>query len=181
MSFYLLGSEENYNEIRFTNVQDHQEISDYNNFKGIANYPLEYVYGIKSKKNKNFDFSQICNPFFIVSKNALIYLEEILLEYGELIPIEKPFDNFMFFHCTNIVNALIPEKSKIVWLDKEKGWISGINSFTLDKKNIGNSEIFRLPEANYRYTFFGEKFKALIEANNLKGIDFDRFEKIEII
>jgi len=182
MGLYLLGSEENYNEIRFVNVEDHQNVSQCQvSLIDVIKYPLEYVYGLKSKNDKNFDLSQVCNPLYTVSKRALIHLENILLQHGELLPLKEPFEDFMFFHCTNIIDALIEDKSDISWLDKEKGWIGGINKFVLDKSKIGENQILRLPNANCRYTLFGEEFKEIVIKNKLVGINFNRWEKIEMI
>ena len=179
MDFYLIGSEEGFNELRFTKVEDWQK------YMGIGAsiskdwepVKLEYIYGGKSKKDKNFDISQSCDPLFTISERALKVLEKIITKSGEILDIESP-KGYYFFHCTNILNALIKDKSDIIWLDKEQGWISGINKFVLDKNKIQGQEIFRLPDANCRYTFFGDEFKSLVKENRLKGIHFERYETI---
>jgi hypothetical protein len=179
MNFYFLCSAEKYNELRFHDVHDWQKwmtsgTSIANLWKPVE---LEYIYGAKSKKDKLFDISQCCDPLFTISKKALHLLGDMLRRNGDVLDIANP-EGFCFFHCTNIVDALIEEESNVIWLDRAKGWVASINKFALDKEKVAGQEIFRLPHANYRYTFFGETFKNLVVKNNLKGVGFDRFETI---
>ena len=181
MSYYLIGSKEGFNELRFPNVEDWQKYmgigeSISKNWNPVM---LEYIYGEKSKRNKKFDLSQTCDPLFTISEKALQVLEKMLLSNGEILDIESP-KGFYFFHCTNIVDALIEDESEIVWLDKERGWVSRINKFVLDKSKLAEQNIFRLPNADFSYTFFGEEFKKLVIENKLRGIHFDRYETVFI-
>lgn len=114
-----------------------------------------------------------------ISDKALSILENILIKNGEILDIKSP-KGFYFFHCTNIIDALIEKESDIVWLDKERGWVSCINKFVLDKNKIQEQTIFRLPNVNCRYTFYGEEFKNLVLKHHLQGIHFDRYETIII-
>lgn len=181
MNYYLIGSKEGFNELRFSNVEDWQKYIGVG--MGISKewnpIALEYIYGYKSKRDKKFDVSQSCDPLFTISKRALDVLENILVKNGEILDIESP-KGYYFFHCTNVIDALIEDKSEIVWLDKDQGWISGINEFVLDKNKLAGQGIFRLPNANFRYTFFDEEFKKLVIENKLRGIHFDRYEKVSI-
>jgi hypothetical protein len=181
MRYYLLGSAENYNEIRFKKVEDLQRYIGLGSAIGDKwEAPnLEYIYGVNSSRDKNFDVSQVCNPLITFSRKAVEILGKELVRYGELLEINSP-KGFVFFHCTNIIDALDEDKSEVVWLNEDKGWISRINKFSLNEGKIRKALIFRLPNANYRYTFFSENFRNLYEENNLKGVDFDRFEKIEV-
>lgn len=182
MKYYLIGSADGFNELRFPNVENWQKWMGIEMpIKSIWEPTvLEYIYGLKSKRSKNFDFSQTCNPLITVSPKAIDVFKNMFSENGEILDIQYP-DGFSFFHCTNIVNALDEEKSEIVWLDKEKGWISGINHFVLKQEKLKGHNIFRLPNANFEYIFFSENFKELYLKNNLKGIHFERFEKITYI
>lgn len=181
MSYYLIGSEEGFNELRFPQVGDWQkyigvETQISKDWKPVR---LEYIYGEKSRKSKQFDISQSCSPLFTISERGLKVLETTLVKYGEILDIESP-KGFYFFHCTNIIDALIEDESEIVWLDKKQGWISSINKFVLDSTKIEGQSIFRLPNANCRYTFFGDEFKNMIIENHLKGIHFERYETVII-
>lgn len=177
MNYYLISSEEGFNEIRFKNVRDWQKYMGINkSIKQDWQAPiLEYIEE-ENTLDKFFDISQVCNPLFTFSDKAVNVLKDELLKYGEFLEIEKP-KGFHFFHCTYIINPLIEGKSKLVWLDKNRGWLSRINKFVFDENKIKhNPLVFRIPQADYSYTFFSEKFKNIIEKNNLKGINFSRFE-----
>ena len=115
--------------------------------------------------------------YYFDVKNQIIEIREGL-ELKNL-DIKSP-KGFYFFHCTNIIDALIEKESDIVWLDKERGWVSCINKFVLDKNKIQEQTIFRLPNVNCRYTFYGEEFKNLVLKHHLQGIHFDRYETIII-
>ena len=181
MNFYLLKSEDHLNEIRFPDVNAFQQWIDHGTsiahlWKPVA---LEYIYGAQSKRDKHFDLSQCCDPLFTVSDKALGVLGDILRKNGDILEIASP-KGFRFFHCTNVVDALREEESNVTWLDREKGWIGGIDKFVLDKEVVKGQEIFRLPQAGFRYTFFGEEFRRLVISNNLRGVRFDRFETVAV-
>ena len=181
MNFYLLGDSNGFNELRFSNVEDWQNCMGHD--KGMSKLwippKLEYIYGEKSNRKKQFDLSQYCEPLFTISDKALSVLENILIKNGEILDIKSP-KGFYFYHCTNIVDALVEKESEIVWLDKEQGWVSSINKFVLNKNKILEHTIFRLPNANYRYTFFSDEFKNIVLKYHLKGIHFDRNETVFI-
>lgn len=180
MNFYLIGSLEGFNDLRFPNVEDWQNCMGH--AEGLLkqwNPPeMEYIWR-KSNRHKHFDLSQFCNPLLTISDKALSILENILIKNGEILDIKSP-KGFYFFHCTNIIDALIEKESDIVWLDKERGWVSCINKFVLDKNKIQEQTIFRLPNVNCRYTFYGDEFKNLVLKHHLKGIHFDRYETVII-
>lgn len=179
MKYYLIGSLGKYNAIRFKDVSDWQKNMGYNpKIKQNWESPhMEYIYSVKSKKK--FDISTACIPLYTMSSHAIDCLYELISKYGEILPIADP-SGFSFFYCTNIIDALIEEESSLNYLDKEKGWISSINHFTLSKEAIKGQDIFRIPQANYRYTFFSENFKELVEKFSLKGIHFDRIEQVSV-
>ena len=179
MKYYLINSEEGYNEIRFHNASEWQSYMGFNpNLKTDWISPtLEYVY--KGNIRKKFDISTICNPLYTMSQHAVDCLFNMITKYGIILPILSP-KGYYFFYCTNIVNALITEQSDINYLGEEKKWISSIDNFTLSKDAIQGQDIFRIPEAGYRYTFFSENFKNLVELFNLNGIHFNRVEQIVI-
>jgi hypothetical protein len=92
LKFFFIGSEENYNELRFTGVGEWQKYMNYGtSIKNIWQPPrLEYIYGNKSKRNKQFDLSQCCDPLFTITEKTLSILENILNKNGEILEIEYP-------------------------------------------------------------------------------------------
>ena len=109
-------------------------------------------------------------------------LEEFKIKYNgkEYILDNKEKQEVEIPKVSNEKYILIEKESDIVWLDKERGWVSCINKFVLDKNKIQEQTIFRLPNVNCRYTFYGEEFKNLVLKHHLQGIHFDRYETIII-
>ncbi|MBK9069576.1 MAG: hypothetical protein IPL79_00990 [Myxococcales bacterium] len=181
MEYYLVGSDEGFNELGFPDVNTWQKYMGMP--AGLSKIwvpeTLEYVYGARSKRRKDFDMSSYCEPLFVIGERALHAIGEKLAKYGEILELGSP-KGFYFFHCTNVVDALVDDESEIVWLDKAQGWIAGINRFVLSGSKLKGHGIFRLPQANFRYTFFGEEFKRLIGKHRLAGIHFNRREGIRV-
>ena len=100
MNFYLIGSLEGFNDLRFPNVEDWQNCMGH--AEGLLkqwNPPeMEYIWK-KSNRHKHFDISQFCNPLLTISDKALSILENILIKNGEILDIKSP-KGFHFFHCT---------------------------------------------------------------------------------
>lgn len=178
MRYYLIGSEDGYNGLRFRNVADWQKYFGFNS--SIAESwtapDLEYIHRTTHRK---FDISTAVSPLYAMSHYAVECIGEMLLRYGVLLPITFPW-GYTFFYCTNIIDALIAEDSVFNYLDDNKKWIISIDKFTLSEKAIKGQDIFRIPQANYRYTFFSERFRELVEKYSLKGIHFNRIETIEL-
>ena len=85
MNFYLIGSLEGFNDLRFPNVEDWQNCMGH--AEGLLkqwNPPeMEYIWK-KSNRHKHFDLSQFCNPLLTISDKALSILENILIKNGEI-------------------------------------------------------------------------------------------------
>ena len=94
MNFYLIGSLEGFNDLRFPNVEDWQNCMGH--AEGLLkqwNPPeMEYIWK-KSNRHKHFDLSQFCNPLLTISDKALSILENILIKNGEILDIKF----FIFF------------------------------------------------------------------------------------
>ena len=91
MNFYLIGSLEGFNDLRFPNVEDWQNCMGH--AEGLLkqwNPPeMEYIWK-KSNRHKHFDLSQFCNPLLTISDKALSILENILIKNGVVVdPIFK--------------------------------------------------------------------------------------------
>ena len=86
MNFYLIGSLEGFNDLRFPNVEDWQNCMGH--AEGLLkqwNPPeMEYIWK-KSNRHKHFDLSQFCNPLLTISDKALSILENILIKNGDFL------------------------------------------------------------------------------------------------
>ena len=114
MNFYLIGSLEGFNDLRFPNVEDWQNCMGH--AEGLLkqwNPPeMEYIWK-KSNRHKHFDLSQFCNPLLTISDKALSILENILIKNGEILDIKSP-KGFYFFLRTKL--AIIGE----IWKSRAK-------------------------------------------------------------
>ena len=139
---------------------------------------IDYV----DKGMRDFDICVATSPLYILSKKAYSLLQNILIQYGEFLPFKSPNDNYVGYHCTNIIeNALNVKNSEFDWLDKDEGWINGILKYSFFKENIDNQLIFRLPSKYSYITFFNEEFKQIIEKHSLKAFEFSELKKVELI
>lgn len=174
MNFYLIGSKDGFNELRFADTTEWQSVMGLNGnlpegHLSTLEHGFELIYGEKSRR-KMTEASVACAPLYLFHRRVLPFLEELLTTNGELIPVPEWEDKFIFFHCTNIIDALVEEESKVT--------STSIDIFTLSRQKINKETIFRLPSCGLRYTFFGEEFKQLIEKNKVRGIHFNRWEKV---
>jgi hypothetical protein len=178
MNYYFLGAAEGYDWIWSKEVELGRYALDYEAkpMKDTWKIPnLEYVEG---KGKKKFDVCSACAPLYFFSKKTLYVIGDILIKYGEILPVNSPKDNFVAFHCTNVIDALDKGLSAITWRD---GRISLINKFVLRGDVIKDNEIFRIPESSAMYTFFSENIKNRIEDAKLVGFSFDSYQTIEVV
>jgi hypothetical protein len=91
--------------------------------------------------------------------------------YGELLllNINGDLNKVFWFHCTNIVDALDENKSKIHRF--ADGRIMAIDEYVFLPGRIGDNEIFYV-QGTRQGPFCTERFKQKIEAQKLTGLDF---------
>ncbi|MCD8401329.1 hypothetical protein G1K75_12790 [Tenacibaculum finnmarkense] len=172
MKYYILETDEGFDWIWSKEIELRRFSMDFEGLPMNTDWKeieVDYV----DKGNRDFDICVATSPLYILSKKSANLLENILIEYGELLPMKSPNNNYVGFHCTNIIsNALIIKDCEIDWLDKDEGWINGIKEYAFDNEKIKNSLIFRVPSKYSYETFFSEKLKLIIEENKLKGFVF---------
>ena len=112
MNFYLIGSLEGFNDLRFPNVEDWQNCMGH--AEGLLkqwNPPeMEYIWK-KSNRHKHFDLSQFCNPLLTISDKALSILENILIKNGEI--VRKVPEAEMFDTLVEEIQILIKERESL--------------------------------------------------------------------
>lgn len=126
------------------------------------------------KKNFKTDISRITGGLFIFSEKAIQVLKEILEQTGQVIPIEtesKRKKFYGFYPNKNTYNDSIINLEKSVWREAEKGKI--INRLVLNNSYPKDDYLFTLFDEPMD-AFVTEKFKDLVEKNDLKGFDFSK-------
>ncbi|OWW23231.1 hypothetical protein B4Q04_21710 [Zobellia sp. OII3] len=172
MNYYRIKTIEGYDWIWSKDIELRRYALDFEG-KPMHEKWQEVKVDFVDKGKRDFDICVATSPLFIFSKKAVNLLENILLKYGELLPLKSPDDNYVAYHCTNIIeNSIDLEKSEIDWLDEKEGWINNVTKIVFKKELISENIIFRIPSTYSDDTFFGEEFKQIVVDNNLKGFGF---------
>ena len=180
MRYYILKAAEGYDWIWSNEIELRKYSMDYEGKPILSDWKkndINYV----DKGRRDFDICVATSPLYILSKKAYDLLQKILNQYGEFLSFKFPNDNYIGYHCTNIIEGLNVENSKFDWLDKEQGWLNGISKYSFFKKKIDNELIFRLPSKYDYKTFFSEELKQVIENSSLRAFEFSEIKEIELI
>ncbi|NCP98232.1 hypothetical protein GW796_00595 [archaeon] len=185
-SVYQLKSDlENYShflEIR-ENV-DNMFIDKYWKWKDIelnTYEPVKYELcaGDNGKKNYKMDIST-SHGLIILSEKAVNVLKDILGKTGQIVPIvtkSKRKKFFGFYPNKNIYDDSIINFEKSDYAQYEKGKV--FRNIVLNNKYPKDDYIFTL--ASYAMgSFVTEKFKELIEENDLKGFELNEYTEIKV-
>ena len=131
------------------------------------------------KKNYQFDISRT-NGLIIFSEKAIEVLKEILEQNGQIVPIITPSKRkkfFGFYPNKNIYDDSIINLKKSDFAQYEKGKV--FRRIVLNNQYPKNDYIFTL--ASYAMgCFVTEKFKEVVEKNDLKGFEFNEYTEIKV-
>jgi len=110
----------------------------------------------------------------IFRETVLEKLGELLLEYGELLPLECEEAKLWVYNPTRILDvneALDMEASEIVYL--EDGETMGVVSWAVFRAEaVSDVDIFKLSVERRGPTYFSQRFVDLWEMSGLQGLDF---------
>ncbi len=181
MKFYTLKAAEGFDWIWSDKIELRGYAMDFKG-KSILNdwkiIDIDYV----DNGKRNFDICVATSPLYILSKKAYEVLRNILNEYDEFLPFNSPNDNYIGYHCTNIIeDALNDQNSIFDWLDKEEGWLNGISKYSFFKEKLNNELIFRLPSKYGFKTYLSQDLKVIIEKSSLKAFEFSEIKEIEFV
>jgi hypothetical protein len=127
---------------------------------------------------------------WICNERAMLLAGEAMEMAGESLPVEIEGETgqFAFFHITNCINVLDPEKSEWEVLGPVKGYKS-LESYTARQlkrpafrpERFGEESLFKIPEdygiRSYCLERSGDpddgEFKAVVEHHKLTGLTFD--------
>lgn len=131
------------------------------------------------KKNYKFDFSSALNPFLIFSENAMQVLKPILAPRGQFLEVitASKRKKFIGYYPTNSYPAGILDLEKSEYVEYPNGLL--ISKAVLIKQKIADEYLFTIEEDISR-VFVTEKFKQLVEDNNLLGFEFSEYNEIEL-
>lgn len=128
------------------------------------------------KKNYQFD---ICVNYclLILSKRAVEVLKPILEGKGQFIPLETPSKRKIYigFYPNNVYSNDLADLSKSDWGENEKGKLF----FKMAFKKYPQDEYIFVVDGSALVIYATEKFKELVEKNELKGLYFEEVEIVE--
>nr|WP_244110323.1 DUF1629 domain-containing protein [Burkholderia cenocepacia] len=108
------------------------------------------------------------SPFLLFSERALDVLAPVLHDSGEILLVEAPIKDMFGFHVTRVIESAVDmDASKF----KVYPRATVFNKIFLLKSRIEGADIFRLKESPAT-VFVSERFRELVEQNELKGFDF---------
>ncbi len=144
--------------------------------------PVEYKLcaGNNNKKNYKIDISTFSSGLIIFSENAINVLKDVLEQCGQIVPIitdSKRKKFFGFYPNKNIYDDSIINLEKSEWRQAKKGKI--FQKIVLNNNYPKDDYIFVL--SSYAMgCFVTEKFKDLVEKNDLKGFEFNEYTEVKI-
>jgi hypothetical protein len=144
--------------------------------------PVKYELcsGDNGKKNYKMDIAKTSMGLIIFSEKAINALKNILEKTGQIVPIiteSKRKKFFGFYPNKNIYDDSIINFDKSEWRQAEKGKI--FQKIVLNNQYPKNDYIFTL--SSYAMgCFVTEKFKEIVEKNDLKGFEFNEYTEIKV-
>jgi hypothetical protein len=134
----------------------------------------------KGHKNYQLDISTFGAGLIVLSENTVKSLKEILEENGQIVEIitESKRKKFYGYYVNkNIYGDEIINFEKSEWRQAEKGKL--FYNVVLNNNYPKDDYIFVLKSHSVT-VFVTEKFKKLVEENNLKGFCFNEYSEIKV-
>ena len=108
-------------------------------------------------------------PMF--THHAIAVLEPMLLDHGELLPLDCDDAELWMFNATRVLPAIDMLKSGVSFWPGT-GDMRRIARYVFDKDVIAGSDIFKLEGIKTSPTFVGQRFVDLWRSAGLRGIKF---------
>ena len=128
------------------------------------------------KKNYQFD---VCVDYclLILSERAVEVLKPILASKGKFITLDTPSKRkkYIGFYPNNVYSNDLADLSKSDWGENDKGKLF----FKVAFKNYPQDEYIFVVDGSALVIYATEKFKKLVEKNELKGLYFEEVEVVE--
>jgi len=124
------------------------------------------------RKNYKFDISTALCPFYIFSEKSVKVLGDILSERGQFLDVESESKRkkFIGYYPTNALSNCMDMRLS-EYRTAKNGLI--VRKPVLIESEISDEFLFTIEES-VSYVFVTEKFKKIVEDNNLEGFDFSK-------
>jgi hypothetical protein len=98
-----------------------------------------------------------------LSRRAVDVLRPLLECYGEILPMRSSQAPVSRFHCTNVIDAIVPAKSEVVG--------TRIDRYCFRREVVSGQAMFR-PSFPVSNLIVGDEFRNAVIANGLRGFEF---------
>ncbi len=124
------------------------------------------------------DFPSLYGAIPVFSQHAYNVFKDVLHREVVFHPMQIEGEQFYVAKITNIIDCLDPKRSKLS-RNKVTGRVSRIHNYVFDLEKLKDTYLFRVPETQYMEVYFTDKFKAMMDEHELKGLYIDKpiFEK----
>lgn len=141
-----------------------------NNDKLSIIWPNELECSFFGNSKKEHQDINSFDGLLVLRMNAYELLKDELRKYGELLKLNVEGVPMMMF------NPFIFGKEDNTLCEKEytDGFESGYKSIVFEEDDVINKSIFKSKFTGGLVLYCNDKFKELVEVNNLSGLDFDQ-------
>lgn len=150
---------------------DYEEIID-NNFNGKSMRLMWKGATLKSRNKSNLiDFPRYAPGIPIFGIDSKELLEELVGDLVEFLPAEHEDYKLFFVNVTNVIDVIDKDNS-VPYITAGTLVRYDEFCFKLDALQRASHHIFKIPELARTFCFVSEEFKTIVEANQLKGLNF---------
>jgi hypothetical protein len=119
-----------------------------------------------------------CTWYLACKERTLEFLQPILKDAVEVLPMKGENETFFLLNVLTSIDCLDREKSKFFFSPSDRKMIIAITKFEWDVSKMDGLSLFFLPYPSENGRIFcTDKFREIVEGNNLTGLMFrDGFE-----
>jgi hypothetical protein len=133
---------------------------------------MELIRNDEGKRLVESDSPWLGSYTLLLRPKAIAALHEMLLQYGELLPMHCAGAEIWLYNVTNVIDALDEAASTI---DRfPDGRIILVKRPVLRKEVVGNDDIFKVSRRRADSICFSQRFVDLWRSAGLTGIEFDQ-------
>jgi len=163
---------EEYEWVMPVDKADHEVVRRLDGGSKLGNWKpirMELIKPDSGKTYKQADFPWYGVQVIILRKGAVERLRPMLLQAGEVLPLECEEAELNLWNVTNVVDALDYERSKIVRFPSS-GRILDIRKHVFKPHLLGSQPAFKLP--GLQTIYLGARFVEEVTASGLTGLKF---------
>lgn len=132
--------------------------------------PVEIIREDEGRKLKKSDSPWFGSYALVFRRKAVEALGPLLLDNGELLPLDCPEAELWMFNATRVLDALDEKKSEIIRFST--GRVMAIERYAFRPEVIEGADVFKIPQFRASPTFVSQRFRDAWKAAKLRGLDF---------